>query len=68
MTKLETLLLLFANKKSIVGIENLKNLKEVKLSGRKNNPSLERAVEQLKVENENHPKSNQIKVVVQYYG
>jgi disease resistance protein RPM1 len=59
MTELETLLLRFSRKESsIVGIENLKNIKEVKLSGIKNNPSLQRAVEQLKVENENRPESN----------
>ena len=65
MTKLETLLLQFSEEeRSIVGLENLKNLKKVKLSGWKNYPPLERAVERLKVESENRPKSNQIKVVV----
>jgi hypothetical protein len=39
----------------------------VKLNGWKNDPSLESAVEQLKVENRNRPKSNQIKVVVEYH-
>jgi hypothetical protein len=39
----------------------------VKLNGWKNDPSLESAVEQVKVENRNRPKSNQIKVVVEYH-
>ncbi|EES06528.1 putative disease resistance RPP13-like protein 3 [Sorghum bicolor] len=64
MTKLEKLLVEFSNEtRSIVGIENLKNLKEVKLRGKENNLSLELAQRQLKEENQNRPKSNQIKVV-----
>lgn len=68
MIKLETLLLEFSNEeRTIVGIDNLKNLKEVKLSGKKNNPSLEHALQQLKEENENRlDKSSKIKVAVEY--
>ncbi|CAD6248477.1 unnamed protein product [Miscanthus lutarioriparius] len=67
MTKLETLLLKFSDKeRRVVGIDNLKSLKEVKLSGWENNPSLQRALQQLKEENKNRPESSQIKVVVQY--
>jgi disease resistance protein RPM1 len=67
MTKLEMLLLEFSDKeRRVVGIDNLKSLKEVKLSGWENNPSLQRALQQLKEENENRPESSQIKVVVQY--
>ncbi|XP_048552041.1 uncharacterized protein LOC125531826 [Triticum urartu] len=64
MTKLETLVLDFHNEEmSLAGVENLENLKEVKLRGRKGNPAMERAVEQLKT----HPKSNQIKVVADWW-
>jgi disease resistance protein RPM1 len=67
MTKLEMLLLEFSDKeRRVVGIDNLKSLKEVKFSGWENNPSLQRALQQLKEENENRPESSQIKVVVQY--
>lgn len=51
------------NEMSIGGIENLKKLKEVKLSGMENNPALERAVEHLMVVNDNQ-ESGKIKVVV----
>ena len=49
---------------SIGCIENLKKLKEVKLSGMENNPALERAVEHLMVVNDNRQESDKIKVVV----
>lgn len=63
-TKLETLELLFDNMRmSVVGLENLKNHKEVKLHGSRSNPEVKRVVEQLKT----HPKSNQIKVVADLY-
>ena len=64
MPMLETLVLLFFDKKmSIVGLENLDNLKEARLSGIKDHPEMERAVKQLKT----HPNSNQIKVVVEWW-
>ncbi|KAF8686803.1 hypothetical protein HU200_043413 [Digitaria exilis] len=53
MVKLETLLFNFIDfEKRIDGVEHLAGLKEVHLWGRKNNPALERALEQLKVENQ----------------
>nr|CAB3452083.1 unnamed protein product [Digitaria exilis] len=53
MAKLETLLFKFIDfEKRIDGVEYLTGLKEVHLWGRKNNPALERALEQLKVENQ----------------
>ncbi|CAO2041391.1 unnamed protein product [Urochloa humidicola] len=67
MPKLETLLLTFySGEMSIVGVDNLKNLKEVKLSGIKGNPSLKRALQQLEENEKRTNKSNQIKVVVEY--
>nr|CAB3445269.1 unnamed protein product [Digitaria exilis] len=68
MTKLERLVLspYYNVESSIVGIDNLKELKEVKLvSDTKNNPLMKRALQQLKEENENRSESNQIKVLVE---
>ncbi|CAN6227097.1 unnamed protein product [Urochloa humidicola] len=67
MPKLETLLSYFhSGEMSIVGIDNLKSLKEVKLRGLEANQSLKRALQQLQEENEKRTKSKQIKVVVEY--
>ncbi|TVU41707.1 hypothetical protein EJB05_15251, partial [Eragrostis curvula] len=70
MTKLETLLVNFGNnKKSILGVEHLTNLKEVQLTGKTDNPKLSRALQQLKAESERRSRPNQFKVVVRYdYG
>ena len=67
MTKVEQLVLTFnRDKRILVGINNLKNLKEVKLNGTENDPALIHAMNQLKRENESRSKYNQIKIVVDY--
>ncbi|TVU41771.1 hypothetical protein EJB05_15319, partial [Eragrostis curvula] len=68
MPKLETLLVNFADKeeKSIVGIEHLHSLKEVKLTGKKDNRALNHALEELNVENQRRSSSSQFRVVVRY--
>uniref|UniRef100_K3Z101 Uncharacterized protein n=1 Tax=Setaria italica TaxID=4555 RepID=K3Z101_SETIT len=68
MAKLETLLLTLCDwNTSIVGIDNLNNLKEVKFCGSEFNPSLESALQQVHQMNKNRHKSNQIKVVAKYW-
>lgn len=69
MTKLETLQLNFSDKqKSIEGVEHLKKLKEVQLTGSINNPALSRALEQLKVDSDGRSKDkNEFVVGVKYY-
>jgi disease resistance protein RPM1 len=54
MSKLETLVLDFQDyyEKSIRGIEHLRNLREVRIIGKKGNPAVYRALEELKCENE----------------
>lgn len=66
MTKLEKLELNFDkwSEKSIVGIQHLTSLKEVQLTGKRENPALARSLEQLKAESEKHP--NQFTVGVKY--
>ncbi|TVU24764.1 hypothetical protein EJB05_27220, partial [Eragrostis curvula] len=66
MTKLEKLSLNFDiwGEKSIVGIEHLTNLKEVQVTGKRGNPTLDQTLEQLKAESERHP--NQFTVGVKY--
>lgn len=66
MTKLEKLELNFSGwtEKSIVGIKHLMSLKEVQLTGKRENPALDRALKQLKAESERHP--NQFTVGVKY--
>lgn len=60
MTKLEKLVLRFyESEMSVVGLENMENLKEVNLCGKKSDLEMKRAVGQLKT----HPRSSQIKVV-----
>uniref|UniRef100_K3YXW4 AAA+ ATPase domain-containing protein n=1 Tax=Setaria italica TaxID=4555 RepID=K3YXW4_SETIT len=54
----------FEQHTSIVGIDNLNNLKEVKFRGSKFDPWLESALYQVHETNKNRHKSNQIKVVV----
>ncbi|XP_037480861.1 disease resistance protein Pik-2-like [Triticum dicoccoides] len=68
MVKLERLILQFWERedKTVVGIEHLTNLKEVKLTGTRHNPAFDRGVEQVKAVNMSRPKSDQIKVVVKY--
>nr|CAB3470335.1 unnamed protein product [Digitaria exilis] len=57
MSKLEKLELNFHGwtEKSIVGIEHLMSLKEVQLTGKRDNPALDRALKQLKAESERRP-------------
>ncbi|XP_062186347.1 disease resistance protein Pik-2-like [Phragmites australis] len=65
MAQLETLEMKFKNaQRSIVGIEHLAKLKEVRLSGNKDNPSLHRALDQLKAENMR--RTQRFQVVVKY--
>ncbi|XBH66178.1 hypothetical protein VPH35_119629 [Triticum aestivum] len=64
MGKLETLVLGFDNEEmSIVGIQNLKSLKQVKIRGKKGNLAMECAVEQLRT---GSTESNPIKVIVDF--
>ncbi|CAN6373073.1 unnamed protein product [Urochloa humidicola] len=68
MLKLERLGIFFNNSyssKSIIGIEHLTGLKEVRLSGNKDSTALDSAVEHLKAESRRHP--NQFQVVVKYH-
>jgi hypothetical protein len=66
--KLEQLSVAFYEDKSriIVGIENLSNLKEVELTGKRYNSSLSLALDELKSESNRRPKANQFKVIVTY--
>lgn len=69
MAKLETLLFNFVDfEKRIVGIEHLTGLKEVHLWGKKDNPALERALEQMRVENQRRGKESikQFQITVKY--
>jgi disease resistance protein RPM1 len=68
MSKLERLQVRFLHRdtKKVFGIEHLTSIKEVILEGKKENPALHRAVEQLKTLNGNRPESDQIKVAVRY--
>jgi disease resistance protein RPM1 len=68
MSKLERLQVRFLHRdtKKVFGIEHLASIKEVILEGKKENPALHRAVEQLKTLNGNRPESDQIKVAVRY--
>ncbi|XBI07646.1 hypothetical protein VPH35_135517 [Triticum aestivum] len=68
MDKLEELLVEFCdgNKRSIVGIQHLTNLKEVQLTGKRYNSSLALALEQLKAESNSRAKASQFKVAVRY--
>jgi disease resistance protein RPM1 len=68
MVKLEKLNVNFADKeKSIHGIEHLTNLKVVHLMGKKDNPALKCALDQLKADSKRRPESNQFQVVATYY-
>jgi disease resistance protein RPM1 len=68
MAKLETLVLDFQDyDKTIRGIEHLTNLREVRLIGKKSNPALHSALEQLKAENGRRTESNKFQMVVKYY-
>uniref|UniRef100_A0A0D9XIE1 Uncharacterized protein n=1 Tax=Leersia perrieri TaxID=77586 RepID=A0A0D9XIE1_9ORYZ len=66
MTKLEKLSLNFDNwnDKSIVGIEHLTSLKEVQLTGKRENSTLDKTLKQLKEASEIHP--NKFTVGVKY--
>ncbi|XP_037451155.1 disease resistance protein PIK6-NP-like [Triticum dicoccoides] len=63
MKMLETLVLDFGDERlRTVGLQNLENLKEVKLNAKKSIPSMKCAVKQLK----RHPKSNQMRVMADW--
>ncbi|GJM97948.1 hypothetical protein PR202_ga14914 [Eleusine coracana subsp. coracana] len=67
MPNLKTLEVRFADKeKKIIGIEHLTTLKEVKLTGKKDNAALNLALEQLPAENRRRPESCQFKIVAKY--
>ncbi|KAL6880637.1 hypothetical protein ACP4OV_012202 [Aristida adscensionis] len=67
MVLLQNLQVNFGDKeKSIVGVEHLTNLKEVQLTGNKNNPALNRTTKELKAQSESRPESNRFQVVVRY--
>ncbi|KAK1691699.1 hypothetical protein QYE76_008396 [Lolium multiflorum] len=68
MDKLEELSVTFYEDtgRIIVGIEHLKNLKEVQLTGKRNNSFLLIAQEKLRSESNGRPKANQFKVIVRY--
>ncbi|XP_047078320.1 disease resistance protein Pik-2-like [Lolium rigidum] len=69
MTKLEMLELQFSDcEKSIEGVEHLKKLKEVQLTGSKDNPTIKSALELLKEESDRRSKdNNQFIVGVKYW-
>ncbi|CAN6380663.1 unnamed protein product [Urochloa humidicola] len=69
MEKVETLLFNFTDKeKKIEGIEHLTGLREVHLWGHPKNPTLERALEELKDENQRRHRESQNKfqIIVKY--
>ncbi|KAM0880836.1 hypothetical protein ACQ4PT_033309 [Festuca glaucescens] len=69
MDKLEELSVTFhlGTQRRIFGIEHLKNLKEVQLTGKRDNSSsLFLAQEKLRSESNRRPKANQFKVIVRY--
>lgn len=67
MAKLETLVLDFQEcYNSIDGIEHLTNLREVRLIGKRSNPALHCALEQLKRESWRRTESNEFQVAVKY--
>ncbi|KAF8686789.1 hypothetical protein HU200_043431 [Digitaria exilis] len=53
---------------SIVGMEHLTNLKEVRLTGNKSSPALEHALQQVKAEKSKREESHQFQIVVKYWG
>nr|CAB3452075.1 unnamed protein product [Digitaria exilis] len=71
MSQLERFQIDFAereHKVSIVGMEHLTNLKEVRLRGNKSSPALEHALQQVKAEKSKREESHQFEVVVKCYG
>lgn len=68
MTTLETLEVNFGGntQKNIVGIEHLKNLKRVQLTGQERNPLLKTVLEQIKAESNRRPQEEQFTVAVRY--
>ncbi|KAJ1288850.1 hypothetical protein BS78_02G119500 [Paspalum vaginatum] len=67
MPKLETLQLEFNHyDKSIEGIKHLRNLREVQLTGKEDNPAVRNALELLMDERGKRPESNRFQVVVKY--
>ncbi|KAF8686811.1 hypothetical protein HU200_043422 [Digitaria exilis] len=52
---------------SIVGMEHLTNLKQVRLTGFKSSPALEHALQQVTAEKSKREESHQFEVVVKYY-
>nr|CAB3452116.1 unnamed protein product [Digitaria exilis] len=69
MLKLERFAIHFYERQdqvSIVGMEHLTNLKEVRLRGDKSSPALEHALQQVKAEKSKREESRQFEVVVKY--
>ncbi|CAM0878497.1 unnamed protein product [Alopecurus aequalis] len=68
MKELQYLRLRFAHfeEKTIVGVENLTNLKEVQLTGKKNNPAMKCALEQLQVESASTSRAKPFTIAVKY--
>ncbi|VAH99768.1 unnamed protein product [Triticum turgidum subsp. durum] len=68
MDKLEALSVRFCGDKRriIVGIQHLRNLKEVQLRGMRYNTFLSHALEGLKAESNSHPRDRQFKIGVRY--
>nr|CAB3451996.1 unnamed protein product [Digitaria exilis] len=54
------------NQVSIVGMEHLTNLKQVRLTGLKSSPALEHALQQVKAEKSKREESHQFQIVVKY--
>nr|CAB3451999.1 unnamed protein product [Digitaria exilis] len=71
MPELERFAINFSNRDnqvSIVGMEHLTNLKQVRLTGFKIRPALEHALQQVTAEKSKREESRQFEVVVKYYG
>ncbi|KAF8713465.1 hypothetical protein HU200_028241 [Digitaria exilis] len=71
MPKLERFAIDFFRRKdqvSVVGMEHLTNLKQVRLKGFKSSPALEHALQQVTAEKSKREESRQFEVVVKYYG
>nr|CAB3452072.1 unnamed protein product [Digitaria exilis] len=71
MPELERFVIYFDRRKdqvSIVGMEHLTNLKEVRLTGFNSSSALEHALQQVKAEKSRREESHQFQIVVKYWG